>query len=530
MRKGATTAAIFAALLFLLTLVSPINPVKSDTSLTISIKTNKSGYCPAEPVTVYGNVSLDGGIVSEALIGVQVTAPPANPFIFRTYTIGQMSLPPSLNITSVTIVQQEGEPKSFLLKNESFGYFKVTVDNIATKPLNTLTTISVFDRSNAIIGTTTVQTTVSPGLENFILSLPLPDWIPTGIITVYANAYSDYPSSGGIPYCPEVSASFPIVYPWMQVASGQTAIPPQVPITNQYSISFRNMPQVVPGVYQVVVGAKSLAYQASDTTTYKVLDAQYPPQASFTYYSTNYYQYYAGQIYTNMSITFDASASTAEGNYTDYITNYHWDFGDGNVTNTTNPVCIKSQGYKNPGNYLVTLNVTDAEGLWCTTSKIIAILPPTGPVANFTWSPYYPTVGQTVTFDASNTQLGWGGSSQAAIVNYNWNFGDGNTTAVTTPTITHAYTATANYTVTLTVTDTQGKVSSIAYTIQVKVTVPGDVNGDGKVNLADLVLLAKAYGSTPGSPNWNPNADFNNDGSVGLDDLVILAKYYGTGT
>jgi hypothetical protein len=68
----------------------------------------------------------------------------------------------------------------------------------------------------------------------------------------------------------------------------------------------------------------------------------------------------------------------------------------------------------------------------------------------------------------------------------------------------------------------------------VKVTIPGDINGDFKVSLADLVLLANAYGTTPasgGKPGvlgaWNPNADINGDGKVSLADLVIMANHYG---
>jgi len=58
-------------------------------------------------------------------------------------------------------------------------------------------------------------------------------------------------------------------------------------------------------------------------------------------------------------------------------------------------------------------------------------------------------------------------------------------------------------------------------------SIPGDINGDGNVNLQDLVLLAKAYGSTPSASNWNPNADIDGDGKVSLSDLVILAQHYG---
>jgi hypothetical protein len=64
------------------------------------------------------------------------------------------------------------------------------------------------------------------------------------------------------------------------------------------------------------------------------------------------------------------------------------------------------------------------------------------------------------------------------------------------------------------------------------ITIPGDINGDFKVNLQDLVYLANSYGmtatSTPrGYHQWNPNADINNDGIVNLADLVILATHYG---
>jgi Dockerin type I domain len=58
--------------------------------------------------------------------------------------------------------------------------------------------------------------------------------------------------------------------------------------------------------------------------------------------------------------------------------------------------------------------------------------------------------------------------------------------------------------------------------------VLGDVNGDGKVNILDIGMILVAYGSTPGSTRWNPNADFNNDGSVGIDDVSIALMYYNT--
>ena len=52
----------------------------------------------------------------------------------------------------------------------------------------------------------------------------------------------------------------------------------------------------------------------------------------------------------------------------------------------------------------------------------------------------------------------------------------------------------------------------------------GDADGDGKVDFADLVILARNYGNS--TATWS-EGDFNADGSVGFDDLVMLARNYG---
>jgi hypothetical protein len=58
--------------------------------------------------------------------------------------------------------------------------------------------------------------------------------------------------------------------------------------------------------------------------------------------------------------------------------------------------------------------------------------------------------------------------------------------------------------------------------------LPGDLNDDGNADLADLVLMAKDYGSKPGDPNWDEFADLAPPwGIIGLTDLVTLACHYG---
>lgn len=50
-----------------------------------------------------------------------------------------------------------------------------------------------------------------------------------------------------------------------------------------------------------------------------------------------------------------------------------------------------------------------------------------------------------------------------------------------------------------------------------------DMNGDGKVDIKDLVHVAKRYGAVTGMKNYDFNVDFNCEGRVSIDDLTTVA-------
>ena len=51
-----------------------------------------------------------------------------------------------------------------------------------------------------------------------------------------------------------------------------------------------------------------------------------------------------------------------------------------------------------------------------------------------------------------------------------------------------------------------------------------DINGDGSVNISDLILVSQNLGSS------NPQADINDDGKVNIFDLIAVAQYLGEST
>jgi hypothetical protein len=81
-------------------------------------------------------------------------------------------------------------------------------------------------------------------------------------------------------------------------------------------------------------------------------------------------------------------------------------------------------------------------------------------------------------------------------------------------------------------------VSAMGYTsarneTQFTVSMVGDLTGplpfvpDGKVDIRDIAVVAKCFGSAPGFPGWNPNCDVNDDGKVDIRDISIVAKHFG---
>lgn len=78
------------------------------------------------------------------------------------------------------------------------------------------------------------------------------------------------------------------------------------------------------------------------------------------------------------------------------------------------------------------------------------------PIANFTYSPSEPSLGETVVFNASASYAPGTpapGEPAGTLISYAWNFGDGNITTVSNPLITHIYMTAGEYSARLTVTD-----------------------------------------------------------------------------
>lgn len=59
------------------------------------------------------------------------------------------------------------------------------------------------------------------------------------------------------------------------------------------------------------------------------------------------------------------------------------------------------------------------------------------------------------------------------------------------------------------------------------ITLVGDVNADGIVDIEDIYLISLSYGAIIGTPEYKPNLDINDDGIIDIEDVYIAALHYG---
>lgn len=88
-----------------------------------------------------------------------------------------------------------------------------------------------------------------------------------------------------------------------------------------------------------------------------------------------------------------------------------------------------------------------------------------------------------------------------------------------------------NYSMSSTITVVEGETDTTDNSMIggfVLVTTPGDVDGDGDVDIFDIVTMVASYGSSQGDPAYDPVNDIDGDGDVDIFDIVIAAGNYGT--
>jgi trimeric autotransporter adhesin len=110
--------------------------------------------------------------------------------------------PSGVTIVSAQPTDQQGNPVSLFQMGQT-GYIKVVIDSSITE--QSLITVNLFDSTMSSLGTASAQYSISPGQSEVILPYYVPAGSGTGLASVYANVFTDWPNNGGTPQSNELS-------------------------------------------------------------------------------------------------------------------------------------------------------------------------------------------------------------------------------------------------------------------------------------------------------------------------------------
>ena len=212
----------------------------------------------------------------------------------------------------------------------------------------------------------------------------------------------------------------------------------------------------------------------------------------------------------------------------------------GNVTFDKNGITIPKGTWTNvtvafhappdspTGWYSGSITVTSANGGNSTVFVDLSVYGP--PIANFTWYPLVPKVGETVSFDASpSIPSGW------PITEYKWNFGDGQTASGVIA--THNFTDAEIFTVTLNVTDSKGLWNTTQQQVQVvqphapkaDFTVNPETANVGQLVSFDASASQSGWNGTNQMPITKYSWDFGDGNKTGTTTPIIYHAFSGSG-
>lgn len=60
------------------------------------------------------------------------------------------------------------------------------------------------------------------------------------------------------------------------------------------------------------------------------------------------------------------------------------------------------------------------------------------------------------------------------------------------------------------------------------IAISEDINGDGAINISDVMLIAVHFNTTPSYGNYDKKCDLNNDGAINIADVMMVAAKFNT--
>lgn len=212
-----------------------------------------------------------------------------------------------------------------------------------------------------------------------------------------------------------------------------------------------------------------------------------------------------------------------------WIVEYLWDFGDGTPPEAP-PESWTVHAFQRAGQFVVTLTVTDNEGLSSSTQVLVDVRPSTPPIAVIRMHPPSALVGQPVTLFSESYDPDPGDYVRSCT----WDFDDGGEHRQFTECQVESYvfTTPGSHAVTLTVADCSGSTGTVTETLVVQTNLPPVASFT--VTPASPIAGGRVVLDATGSTDPNTDAgdviasyrwDLNGDEVFELSGAVVATSY-----
>lgn len=384
-------------------------------------QTNQDGFCAVEPTInkPAGDYTVDG-TATKQFWQPDNDGQPTDTFTVLTkkYTIENLETwADDFQTTTDEYFRSDTPRASFDVRNDATGELLGPEDNIVTD-----VTLRVYDNNKA--GGAPIKTenlepitdpVPEPGAFQFTLDqIPLSDdYLGQGKIFAFAINYTD--SSGGQASKIVTIKNNPLTFAPINdqtIPAGETR---EIDLTNtindletpddEIQVTFSNtgpytIQETSPLTYEITAPSddaqQTISVEANDTdgstktrsftaTTNQLI----PPTADYTFTPNN--------PVVGQTVTLTSNSTDEDGT----IESYEWTFNGPKSKQTGEQIQVS---FNQPGDYDVTLTVTDNDGLTDTVTKTITVADDNNaPNANFTFDPEDPITGEYVTFTSTST-------------------------------------------------------------------------------------------------------------------------------
>ena len=238
--------------------------------LETTVATDKPLYYQGETVEIYGNLTLDGQPY-QGLVALEVDDPGGYGIVRRTLQIGSTPPPGDITIIDVVPCSMWGEPKENFSRG-TLAYFNVTLRNSGSEWKDVAVAVNAYDGNMVPLGAPTALAPIGPGIHpGFLIAcIDIPSWAYIGTGTVYASVFTDLPRAGGVPLCPEKSATFTITGSSPKSTASETQISGNGSTIGNYSLTFKlRIHDVTTGNYTVYASSGILKQKTTSSVTFE---------------------------------------------------------------------------------------------------------------------------------------------------------------------------------------------------------------------------------------------------------------------